>query len=66
LNLEQGSKLAPINFRSYAERDFRLSPDSIAFRMKCYPHGEVPDVKLGKLKTDTRKSRKHERGALKH
>ena len=47
LDLEQASEVASIKFRSYTERDFRLPPDSPAFRMKCYPQGGVPDVQLG-------------------
>jgi hypothetical protein len=48
LGLERGSRVAPIPFRNYSARDFRLPAVSVAFRMNCYPRGEVPGVVLGK------------------
>jgi Right handed beta helix region len=50
LGLEEGSELLPLNFRSLKERDLRLPRESPVFQMDCYPRGEVPDVRLGKLK----------------
>jgi parallel beta-helix repeat protein len=47
LNLEQGSQLLPLTFRSLAKRDLRLPQNSAVFRMQCYPLGQVPDVLLG-------------------
>ena len=47
LKLEQASELADPRFADYLTRDFRVPPDSPAIRMKAYPQGEVPDVRLG-------------------
>ena len=49
LALEQGSETADPGFASYLTRDFRVPANSPAIRMKAYPQGEVPDVKLGVL-----------------
>lgn len=49
LDLEQGSEMLPLKFKSIAARDFRLPAQSPVFRMNCYPRGKVPNVKLGKL-----------------
>jgi hypothetical protein len=46
LNFEQGSQLLPLKFRALAVRDFRLPRESPVFQMNCYPHGDVPGVKL--------------------
>ena len=46
LALEKSSRVLPIRFRDFGNRDFRLPPNSAVFRMKCYPCGEVPDVML--------------------
>jgi parallel beta-helix repeat protein len=47
LGFERGSRFAPARFGNYAARDFRLPKESEAFRMHCYPRGEVPGVLLG-------------------
>ena len=47
LNLEKSSAVAPLEFADYDARDLRVSPDSLAIKMKCYPQGEVPGVELG-------------------
>ena len=47
LNLEQGSKLVEITFKDFSSLDFRLSANSPAIRLNCYPKGQVPGVKLG-------------------
>ncbi len=47
LKLEQGSVLADPGFADLATRDLRVHADSPAIRMKAYPQGEVPDVRLG-------------------
>jgi len=47
LSLERGSQVESLNFRSGADKDFRLPRNSPVFQMDCYPRGEVPDVKLG-------------------
>jgi hypothetical protein len=47
LSLEQGSRGEPFVFADYLTRDFRVSPDSPALAMGCYPEGDVPGVRLG-------------------
>ncbi|MGA2501358.1 MAG: hypothetical protein ABSH20_26765, partial [Tepidisphaeraceae bacterium] len=47
LTLEQGSETADPGFASYLTRDFRVPANSPAIRMRAYPQGEVPDVRLG-------------------
>ncbi|MFI5380315.1 MAG: hypothetical protein ACHRHE_13530 [Tepidisphaerales bacterium] len=47
LALEQGSEAADPGFASYLTRDFRVAANSPAIRMKAYPQGEVPEVRLG-------------------
>jgi len=47
LKLEQTSELADPGFADYLTRDFCVPPDSPAIRMKAYPQGDVPDVRLG-------------------
>jgi hypothetical protein len=49
LNLEKESREFPLVFADYAKRDFRLSRNSVAFSMDCYPRGQVSDVILGAL-----------------
>ena len=49
LKLEQASELADPRFADYFTRDFRVPPDSPAIRMKAYPQGDVPEVRLGSL-----------------
>ena len=48
LNLENGSQSADLEFIAPAKRDLRLPQQSSAFKMNCYPIGDVPDVRLGK------------------
>ena len=47
LGLEQGGVVAPVLFNDYEARDFRVPASSPALKMGCYPHGTVPDVRLG-------------------
>jgi hypothetical protein len=47
LNLELASEVADPAFLDYLTKDFRVPPDSPAIKRKAYPHGDVPDVKLG-------------------
>jgi len=49
LGLEQGSKYAELGFNDFSALDFRVSADSPAVRMKCYPQGTIPCVQLGIL-----------------
>ena len=50
LSLEKGSRVVPLEFPNFAERDLRLPGNNTAFRMKCYPRGKVPDVVLGAMR----------------
>ena len=52
LSRERGSVVAPFFFRDYLTRDFRVPASSDALRLKCYPVGDVPDVRLGIAPTD--------------
>ncbi|HEY0368527.1 MAG TPA: hypothetical protein VGC85_02925, partial [Chthoniobacterales bacterium] len=47
LGFERGGRVTTAEFANYAARDFRLPAGSAAFRMKCYPRGDVPGVSLG-------------------
>ena len=47
LGLGQNSLITPIEFADPRTRDLRVPADSPALRMKCYPQGQVPGVKLG-------------------
>jgi hypothetical protein len=47
LQLEKESVVAPVAFENFSGRDLRISADSPAARMGCYPRGEVPGVRLG-------------------
>jgi hypothetical protein len=47
LNLEQGSQVAEMEFADWAALDLRVPADSPLLKMKCYPQGEVPGVRLG-------------------
>lgn len=49
LGLEQGSKSAKFTVNDFSAMDFRVPAGSPAVKMKCYPQGEVPGVKLGIL-----------------
>ena len=46
LGLEQGSKLAEFTVKDFSALDFRVPADSPAVKMRCYPQGEVPGVRL--------------------
>ena len=48
LNLEQRSVVVPLAFADWRSGDFRLPANSVAFKRRAYPRGEVPSVKLGK------------------
>ncbi|MEJ2705008.1 MAG: right-handed parallel beta-helix repeat-containing protein [Sedimentisphaerales bacterium] len=50
LNLEQGSRVAEPGFKDFSSMDFRVSADSPAVKMHCYPQGSVPGVQLGLIK----------------
>jgi len=47
LGLEQGSKYTELEFNDFSALDFRVSSDSPAVQMGCYPKGTIPGVKLG-------------------
>jgi hypothetical protein len=47
LGLEHGSMQADPGFADYLTQDFRVPADSPAIKMKAYPQGTVPDVRLG-------------------
>jgi len=47
LGLEQGSKLAELMLNDFSALDFRVPAGSPAVKMKCYPKGAIPGVKLG-------------------
>jgi len=49
LGLEKGGVEKPITFADYHALDFRIPVDSEALKMKCYPQGEVPLVRLGTI-----------------
>jgi hypothetical protein len=49
LALEQGSCIASLALKNFAERNFRLLRNDPAFRMNCYPRGKVPGVTLGAI-----------------
>jgi len=41
LRLEQGSKLAEFMVKDFSALDFRVSADSPAVKMQCYPQGKA-------------------------
>jgi len=49
LSLEQGSVAAPFVFGDYQALDLRVPASSLALKMDCYPHGEIPGVHLQAL-----------------
>ena len=51
LNLEHGSRQAAFPARHVAARDFRIPAGSAAMRMRCYPRGDVPGVRLQPVRT---------------
>ena len=51
LKLERGSRTADLGIDNILARDFRVTANSPALKMGCYPRGDVPGVKLGILPT---------------
>jgi hypothetical protein len=49
LGLEQGSKIAEFIVSDFSALDFRVPAGSPAVKMRCYPKGTIPGVKLGIL-----------------
>jgi hypothetical protein len=49
LGLEQGSRVTEFKMNDFSALDFRVSPDSPAVIMQCYPQGNIPGVQLGIL-----------------
>ena len=49
LSIDQRGEVAEFHVQDYPGLDFRVPADSPAVRMDCYPHGEVPNVRLGTL-----------------
>ncbi|OHB79829.1 MAG: hypothetical protein A2Z25_04395 [Planctomycetes bacterium RBG_16_55_9] len=49
LGLEAGGKVAEPGFKDFSGMDFRVSADSPAVKMQCYPQGSIPGVQLGIL-----------------
>jgi hypothetical protein len=47
LSLERGSRVVDIGIKDFHKLDLRVSMDSPAIQMQCYPRGNVPDVRLG-------------------
>jgi parallel beta-helix repeat protein len=47
LSVDQGSALAEFHVKDYSALDLRVPADSPAVKMGCYPHGTVPQVRLG-------------------
>jgi hypothetical protein len=47
LGLESGSQVGEVQFQDWTALDLRVPADSPLLRLKCYPEGEVPGVKLG-------------------
>ena len=48
LSLGHGSRLVDIGIKDFHKLDLRISIDSPAIQMQCYPKGNVPGVRLGK------------------
>jgi len=53
LGMEKGSEVADPGFADWATRDLRVPADSAVIRMKAYPRGEVPGVRLGLIKQES-------------
>ena len=51
LAMEKGGEIADPRFADWSMRDFRVPADSAAIRMKAYPQGAVPGVRLGIIKS---------------
>ncbi len=49
LGIERGSRAAEFIVADSRSRDFRVPADSPALDLDCYPNGEVPGVKLGRV-----------------
>ncbi|MCH5377303.1 MAG: hypothetical protein JJ992_25350, partial [Planctomycetes bacterium] len=49
LSIDQRGEVAEFHVMDFAGLDFRVPGDSPAVRKDCYPHGEVPNVRLGIL-----------------
>ncbi|MBN2583690.1 MAG: right-handed parallel beta-helix repeat-containing protein [Planctomycetes bacterium] len=49
LTFEAGGRAADPGFADPQSRDFRVPADSPALQMDCYPHGDVPGIRLGTL-----------------
>jgi len=47
LSLDQRSRVAGFRVEAFAARDLRVPADSPAVTLGCYPHGSVPNVRLG-------------------
>ncbi len=47
LKIEEGGIETPLDFANFRTLDLRVSADSLAIKMGCYPKGGVPGVKLG-------------------
>jgi parallel beta-helix repeat protein len=49
LDLAHTDEVRRFHVANYTALDLRVSPESPAIRMQCYPQGEVPGVRLGTL-----------------
>ncbi len=49
LSIDQGSDVAEFHVKDYPALDLRVSADSSAAKMDCYPHGDIPGIRLGTL-----------------
>lgn len=49
LSFARGSRIADIGFKNFHKLDLRVSMNSPAIQMQCYPNGNVPGVRLGTL-----------------
>jgi len=47
LSFEQDGKCGEVAFADIAKLDLRVPADNPAVKMRCYPQGSVPDVRLG-------------------
>jgi len=47
LAMDQGSAVVEFHVKDFSALDLRVPADSPAVRRDCYPHGSVPDVRLG-------------------
>lgn len=51
LHLDQGGRVAGMQFANYAQRNFRVPTHSPALLLDCYPHGVIPGVSVGTMAT---------------